>query len=104
MRAGDVRAVEADASTVDEEAQACTGTPAPATTAPASGHHRAQCICRYTPGSHWLCKRQREGSVYVSRRTVPSLTDLVCSVFQFDALSLWCRELSVWASRCEEAC
>ena len=41
--------------------------------------------------------------MYVSRRTVRSLTDLLCSVFKWDALSLWRQELSVWASRYEEA-
>jgi len=99
-----VGAVNTDAPTDDEEAPAGTDTPSPAPLAAASGNHQAPCICKFTPGGHRLRRRQREGAVQVSRRTVRSLNDLLCSVFKWDSLSLWRRELSVWASRYEEAC
>jgi len=64
----------------------------------------AVCVCKLTAGGHRLRKRQREGSVFLSRATVQSLAALLCSVFTWDSLSLWRRELTMWASRYQASC
>jgi len=64
----------------------------------------SSCVCRFTLDGHRLRKRQREASVFVSRETVRNLAELLCSVFLWDALSLWRRELVVWASQYEASC
>jgi len=64
----------------------------------------SSCVCKFTLDGHRLRKRQREASVFLSRETVRSLAELLCSVFSWDALSLWRRELMVWASQYEASC